>query len=122
MTSVKLVALRRVKTAPSNTIAEGLHVQKSAKFHFVGKDQLSGTVYQVLHYSLQFEKRQRKLAWKSMEKTIHLSPKKSRLKSKTILATKIRDDLREKWFKENKKKLVIIWEDELDTAIERLCK
>ena len=40
--------------------------------------------------------------------------------SKTILGTKLRDELREKWFLENKKKLVIIWEDELESAIQKI--
>lgn len=40
--------------------------------------------------------------------------------SKTILGTKMRDALREKWFLENKKKLVIIWEDELESAVQKI--
>jgi G:T-mismatch repair DNA endonuclease (very short patch repair protein) len=42
--------------------------------------------------------------------------------SKTILGTKLRDELREKWFLENKKKLVIIWEDELESAIQKIAR
>ena len=40
--------------------------------------------------------------------------------SKTILGTKIRDSLRQLWFDENNKKLVIIWEDELSSAIQKI--
>lgn len=40
--------------------------------------------------------------------------------SKTILGTKMRDSLRQLWFDENNKKLVIIWEDELSAAIQKI--
>lgn len=40
--------------------------------------------------------------------------------SKTILGTKLRDESREKWFLENKKRLVIVWEDELESAIQKI--
>jgi G:T-mismatch repair DNA endonuclease (very short patch repair protein) len=40
--------------------------------------------------------------------------------SKTIIGTKMRDALREKWFLENKKKLVIVWEDELESAVQKI--
>lgn len=40
--------------------------------------------------------------------------------SKTILGTKLRDAIRSTWFLENKKKLVIVWEDELESAIRKI--
>jgi hypothetical protein len=38
--------------------------------------------------------------------------------SKIILETKNRDKAREIWFKENNKKLIVIWENEIDFALE----
>jgi len=40
--------------------------------------------------------------------------------AKTIFETKLRDEAREKWFLENNKKLIIIWEDEIHLAIQKI--
>jgi hypothetical protein len=58
--------------------------------------------------------------WHAKNKTEEQLLQCSSKRSKTILGTKKRDEKREKWFKENNKKLTIIWEDEINIAIEKL--
>jgi hypothetical protein len=52
--------------------------------------------------------------WHGREKTEKELSESSSRQDKTILQTKRRDNLRFRWFKENNKNLVVIWEDEIE--------